>query len=277
MGCGAGDCGRWQTSAFDISAYIIDNPNGVSIFSYGSFLGQLWTAMDDWESDTEGKARFTALQKASVDSDPAKFVHVTWSVNIVGTHRRYPQLIISDQDAPVQEAFANASQTSLIVQTFEGPNAHLDAQAFHGLISGKPWAVNNQAPEHRFIDYGNTENTGQGPQEPPLEHSGMDRMVRFDAYLSKDRLYLYFDGTPAGCMLYPGGFALQGPVTLTFGDVLYHEGAGDEGVCSTDAYFAFLHAHSCSVTTRHWDDLGFKNGVSAPSDWDSARFPCRAY
>jgi hypothetical protein len=214
---------------------------------------------------------------ASVDSDATKFLHVTWSVNIVGTDRRYPQMIVSDQDAPVQDHFSVATQNSLLIQTILGPNSRLEAQAIHGLVGGKPWDINNQAPEHRFIDYSEADSRGQGPQDSPLEHSGMDRMVRFDAYVSKDRAYVYFDGAPAGCMLYPSGFSLQGPVTVTFGDTLYHEGADDEGVCSTDANFVFLHAHQCSETTRHFDDLGFKSGVSAPGGWDATNFPCKAY
>jgi hypothetical protein len=158
----------------------------------------------------------------------------------------------------------------------------LEVEAFHGLVNGGPWAVNNQAPEHRFVDYdnwndGNNTNATLPPAAPPFEHAGVDRQTRFDAYISSGRIYLFLDGAPAGCTLVPtNGFALTGPVTVTFGDVLYHEGAQDEALCSQVRPYGFLHEHECTETKRHWDDLGFKSGVPAPS-WDYQVFPCVAY
>jgi hypothetical protein len=128
--------------------------------------------------------------------------------------------------------------------------------------------VNNQAPDHSLGDF-----------EPPFEHAGMDRMTTYDAYLSSARLYVLMDGKPAGCMLYPaGGFALGGTVTVTFGDVLYHEGAETEvAACRTGpTAMPFVYNHQCTETKRHWDDLGFKSGVAAPA-WDEARLPCAPY
>jgi hypothetical protein len=115
------------------------------------------------------------------------------------------------------------------------------------------------------------------PNEPPLEHAGMDQLTRFDAYISSDRVYVFMDGTAAGCTHYPSGtgFVLSGSVSVTFGDVLYHEGA--EGVvCQQVRPFPFLYQHQCTETQRHWDDLAFKNGVAAPA-WDSTNFPCAAF
>src|SRR5208282_1342036 len=84
------------------------------------------------------------------------------------------------------------------------------------------------------------------PADPPFEHAGMDRMTRYDAYISSNQLYLFMDGAPAGCMQYPSnGFALAGPVTVTFGDVLYHEGAQDELICSQARPYPFMHEHQC--------------------------------
>jgi hypothetical protein len=157
-----------------------------------------------------------------------------------------------------------------------------EVEAFHGLFDGKPWAVNNQAPDHALIDYDNwatdyQPTTTEPPAEPPFEHAGMDRITKYDAYISSTMLYAFMDGTPAGCMQYPSnGFALTGAVTVTFGDVLYHEGAGDELVCSEEKPYAFMHEHQCTETKRHWDDLGFKSGVAVPP-WNDTLFPCIPY
>jgi hypothetical protein len=78
-------------------------------------------------------------------------------------------------------------------------------------------------------------------------------------------------------MQYPSnGYALQGAVTVSFGDVLYHEGAADEEVCSQQKPYDFMHEHQCTETARHWDDLAFKSGVPAPA-WNSTLFPCIPY
>ncbi len=273
-GCTDLNCGRWQTPDLDFSVYRMDKVGSQLIFTYGQFLGQLWVAYDDFGSDVTGKVRFTARQKASVNTDPSKYLHATMSVDIVATDRRYPQLIISDQDAPVQEGLSNADNNTLLIQPIEGPPMRFEVQAIHGLVGGKAWDVNNQAPEHRLID---TEAALTEPSDWPFEHAGMDRLTQFDVYVSSNRLYAFMDGKPAGCMTYPtGGFAISGPVTVTLGDVLYHEGAADELVCSQATPYDFLHLHQCTETKRHFDGFGFKNDSDGPV-WDETKFPCQAY
>jgi hypothetical protein len=283
---GGGACGYWASPTLDFGAYETDNPNNVAVFTYGQFLGEFWDAFDDWSQDVTSTLRFTATQMATVGPDT--FLHVTWTVNTVGTDRRYPQLIVTDQGSPIQDGFKNPSSNFLLLQTILGPSMRLEIEAFHGLFNGKPWAVNNQAPNHNIIDYDNWNTgmtgipasaTGQPipPADPPFEHAGMDRMTKYDAYISSSLLYVFMDGAPAGCTQYPtNGFALDGPVTVTFGDVLYHEGAPDELVCAQPKPYAFLHEHQCTETKRHWDDLGFKSGVSAPA-WNATTFPCVPY
>jgi hypothetical protein len=268
---------RARSPIFDFSAYSID-VRAHAVFAYGQFLGQLWVAFDDTGSDVAGKVRFTALQMANVDADPAKFLHVTMSTDIVSTGRRYPQMIISDQKAPVQEGMSNPNNNTLLIQPIQGPSMRIETQAIHGLVNGSSWNVNNQAPEHRFIDYDNrVGNDGNASAaEPPFEHAGMDRLTKFDVYVSSRRIYVFFDGAPAGCTRYPNGFALSGPVTVTFGDVLYHEGAGDERICQDPKPYSFMHLHQCTETKRHFDDLGFKSGVPAPA-WNESRLPCGPY
>jgi len=272
---------RYATSRFDIGGYALDKSGDTLVQTFGVLRGQLWTVFDDTAQDVTGTMRITPLQKTSVDSDATKFLHITWSVDIVSTGRRYPQLIVSDQSIPVQKGLGNADGNSLLIQTIGGPSSRFETQAIHGLVNGRAWAVNNQAPEHRFIDYDNWSDASKldmPPNESPQEHAGMDRMVKFDAYVSSDRVYTFMDGTPAGCTKYPGnnGFHLSGPVTVTFGDVIYHEGAPDEGVCSQTRPFPFMNAHQCMETKRHWDDLGWKAGV-APPTWDETKLPCSDY
>jgi len=275
--CKNGDstCGRWTSSKFDFQSWSVDNPGGVPVFTRGVMLGQLWTVFDDWMQDVTGKLRFTALQKASVDADRTKFLHVTWSVDIVGTGRRYPQLIVSDRSAPVQDGFIDPEQNTLLVQTITGPAMRLETQAIHGLAAnGKPWDINNQAPSHIFI--GEKDDQTVRNIDPIFEHAGMDRQTTFDAYISNERLYVYFDGQAAGCTLFPEAFKLGGEVSVTFGDVIYHEGAEDEEVCQGPRPYTFLNKHQCQETRRHFDDLGFKSGVKPPA-WDETKLPCLPY
>ena len=273
--CKDGTCGRWTSSNFDYTMWSVDNPNGVPLFTRGVMLGQLWTVFDDWQQDVTGKLRFTALQKATVDADRTKFLHVTWSVDIVGTGRRYPQLIVSDRVAPVQDGFGDPDQNTLLVQTITGPQMRFETQAIHGLAAnGKAWDINNQAPSHIFT--GDRQDSEIRTSDPIFEHAGMDRLTTLDAYISGERLYVYFDGQAAGCTIFPAAFQLKGDVSVTFGDVIYHEGAEDEEVCQGPRPYTFLNAHQCEETRRHFDDLGFKNGVKPPA-WDETKVPCLPY
>src|SRR5262249_18736242 len=113
------------SSLFDFGAYSVNNPEGEFFFKHGAMLGQLWTAFDDWKQDVTGRLRWTAQQKASVDADASKYLHVTWSVNTVSTGRRYPQLIITDQGTPVEDGLQNPDGNFVIVQTINGPSMRL--------------------------------------------------------------------------------------------------------------------------------------------------------
>jgi hypothetical protein len=275
------NCGHWQSAAFDISGYRLDEPGGITALAYGQALGQLWVAWDDTGQGVTGKVRLSPLEQASIDPDPTKFLHITWSVTMTGSDRRYPQLLVSDRPAPVQEGLADPNNDTLIIQTIQGPSMRIEVQAVHGVLNGIAWDANNQGAFHALVDYDNPNQTDGGAPasapEPPFEHSGVDRMTRFDAYVSSDRVYLFLDGTPAGCTLYPTGtgFALAGAVTLAFGDVLFDEGA-EALLCGRPRPYAFLHEHQCTETKRLWDDLGFKSGVAPPA-WDETRFPCNPF
>jgi hypothetical protein len=292
---------RQQDSIFDVNAYELDNPNSVAVFTWGQFQGQFWEAFDDTGQDVTGRVRFTALQTASVVE--SQFLHVTMSVNVVSSDRRYPQLVLSDQPTPVDcnQSFCTGNgigtpdSNTIIVQPIGGPSMRVETQIFHGLLDGAPWNVNHQqVPSHVLIDtdpnggLSDTQFANLNPAAaPPFEHAGMDRMTQFDAFVSPERLYVFMDGQPAGCTQYPSGFSLSGPVTVTFGDVLYHELAPDT-VCGSPRMFSFAHTHQCTETARHFDDLGFKAGVPPPASgppailksgftWDETQLPCAAY
>ena len=55
---------------------------------------------------------------------------------------------MSDQPSPIQDGFANPNSNTMLIQTRIGPSMILEVEAFHGLVNGKPWAVNNQSPIH---------------------------------------------------------------------------------------------------------------------------------
>ena len=278
--CGPGHfgpvCGNWQTPEWDIAGYALDGATQ-SVLTYGYFLGQLWTVFDDASGDTTGKIRFTNRQLANISSDPNQYLHATMSVNMVSTNRRYPQLIVSDQMAPVQEGLGNPDNNTILFQSIQQAT-RFEMQAIHGLVNGKGWDVNNQAPEHEFarVDYSALPAVVISNDIAPIEHIGVDRMTRFDVYVSSQQVYFFADGIPLGCSQYPSGFSLSGPVTVTIGDVIYHEGAPDEHICTTIQPFPFLHEHQCTETVRHFDDVAFKSGVPAPA-WDSSVHPCEAY
>jgi hypothetical protein len=294
-------------TAFQVASYELDAPSNVPLFTWGQFQGQLWEAFDDTGQDVTGRVRFSAIPTATVAADT--YVHVAMSVNMVSDDRRYPQIIISDQPAPVDCYFqpecggngngiGNANSNVMVIQPITGPPMRVEVEAFHGLVGGNQWNVNNQAPEHRFLDsdpdsaLSDAQWAALNPGgDPPFEHAGMDRMTRFDAFVSTERLYLFMDGAPAGCTQFPGNWSMApGPITITFGDVLYHELAPDE-VCGDPRVFHFANRHQCTETSRHFDDLGFKSRVAAPAapvsgpaavvgstfTWNETKLPCAAY
>jgi hypothetical protein len=277
-----------QTPVFDFAAYELDQvANGTAVFTYGQLQGQMWEAFDDTGQDVTGRLRFTAQQTTTVASDT--YLHVTMSVNIVSTQRRYPQIIVTDQPPPIDcykdgcNGVGSATSNTLLVQTINGPSMRLETQAIHGLVNGAEWNVNNQAPAHELLDFDSLDMNVVGANmgaDPPFEHAGIDRLTRFDAYISSQKLYVFMDGAPAGCTTYPSAFALQGTVTVTFGDVIYHETADQSAM--DPRLMSFIQRHQFSETTRRFDDLAFKGAVSAGSDpllssWDETRLPCGTY
>lgn len=242
-------------------------------YSFGKELGQLWVSMADVGADVGAKLRMTPSLKGKITAD--SFLHVTMQVDSFTTGRRYPQILISDQQAPVQERIPKGR--TYIVQSFGTWPPTYEFQ----VCDNRDWDVSFQCPRFDFqrtLDPNDSDKIKSLNPSPDVgEHMGIDRPTQFDVYVSSKRAYLLLDGLPFGCANLPAtgmdskGVALnpQGPtgdVTVTFGDVLYHSGV-DDGT------FSFHLNHLQVESRRHFDNLGFKSGTAAPA-WDETRFPC---
>jgi hypothetical protein len=238
---------------------------GQGLYAFGAELGEWWIAYADVGADVNGKYRLTAKQKANMDA--STFLHVTMEVDAYSTGRRYPQILISDQNPPIQYTLDKGH--TLVVQTrAPGAGTPGDYPVFYQLqmCNLRTWDVNNQCPGfdlyHLIDSSGKTVNIA--PSDEVGEHASADHRIVFDAYASTARVYLFLDGKPYACADLPSG-APSGPVTVTWGDVLYHS--------AVDRLFAYHAAHMQYDTRRHFDNLGFSSGVPAPG-WDESRIPC---
>ncbi len=249
-----------QKSEFADITFGSTTPNRSSL---GPVLGQLWVTYADVGADVGGKFRLTPNVRGQMSA--TSYLHVTMEVDDFSTARRYPQIIVSDAAPPVQWRLPGSN--TIILQTFpdEGtanwPFVHQLQICDH-----RAWEVNDQCPSaglYRLME--NDTVVGLAPIPEVAEHTGVDRSTRLDAFLSTKRAYLFVDDLPYGCLDLPAKGVPSGQVTVTFGDVIYHSGV--------DEVFAFHRAHQQVVARRHFDNLGFKSGVTAPT-WDDGRFPC---
>jgi hypothetical protein len=248
---------RFDSPAYDITVWSVDFPD----FAIGQMFGELWVTFADWAADTNGKIRITPKLKANMASDA--YLYVTMEVDSVTTTRRYPQILISDRDYPIQPALPQGM--TLVVQTFDEYPPRIDIE----LCDHRIWEVNNQCPHFT------TQPIQGDPAKPALpphaevgDRTGVDRRNQFEVYASTDKVYVLLDGAPWGCAILPPGKMPGGPVTVTYGDVLYHS-----AVDVSDPPFTFHHQHMLLETRRHFDELGFRSGV-APPNWDEGRLPC---
>jgi hypothetical protein len=272
VACGDGMCYQtWRQQSQTWDQMFINAETGpdmgTGLYATGPVLGEWWLSYADVSSDTNGKYRLTANQKATMSD--SNFLHVTMEVDAYATDRRYPQILISDQDAPVQ--YNLASGHTIIVQPRAVINTSIDYPDNYELQLCKlrTWDVNNQCPVYDL--YHVLDSTGKptrlNPNDEFGEHTSAEHRVLFDIYTSTKRAYLFLDGAPYGCANLPDGAAPTGSVTVTWGDALYHSGV--------DHTFAFHTAHMLIEQSRHFDNLGFSSGVSAPT-WDETRLPCAA-
>jgi hypothetical protein len=254
---------RQKTNLADISFLFVEAER----FAIGPILGALWVTYGDGGADIGGKFRMTANLKARMTAE--QYLHVTMEVDSFTTGRRYPQILISDQDPPVQWNMVRGR--TLIVQTFtDGGTGNWPHSYQIQLCDHRGWEVSDQCPApdlyRRLAADGRGGVGSLSPNAEVAEHVGVDRATRFDAFLSTQRGYLFLDGQPYGCAKLPETRTPRGPVTVTFGDVLYHSGV--------DGVFRFHEKYQKIITRRHFDNLGFKSGVAAPA-WDHDRLPCQ--
>jgi hypothetical protein len=227
----------------------------------GSMLGDLWITYADWAADTNGKVRITPKTKATLSDE--SFLYATMEVDMVSTDRRYPQLFISDREAPIQNDLENG--VSVLVQTRGGITGPVDAQI--QFCDHRTWDVNNQCPMWDLYKLNDGTQDFLAPHPEVNSLAGVDRTVLFEVFVSTGRVYLYTDGMPYGCVNLPAGRLPAGPATVTFGDVLYHS-----GVDLADWYpFHLDKMHT--ITSRHYSNMAFASNRPGPN-WDESKMPC---
>jgi len=258
--CGDENCFqqfRQQSASADVVFMYVETQR----WAQASTLGELWINYADLGADVNGKFRLTPPEKADMTAD--SFLYATMEVDDFTTQRRYPQIMISDQEAPVQAHLKTGN--TMIIQTFGDWPSTYELQ----VCDHRYWDVNNQCPRFDFYHQLDPNDpmtvTGLAPVPEVGELVGMDRSTRFEVYASTKRVYLMLGGQPYGCADLPTSGIPKGPATVTFADVLYHSDA--------DNTFDFTHRKLQWETRRHMDNLGFKSHVAAPA-WDEKRFPC---
>lgn len=229
------------------------------VWAVGSVLGELVTPHADWAADTNGKIRITPKTKGAIEA--GAYLYARMEVDAHSTDRRYPQLIVSTADIPVQNNLA--SGTSVVVEPIGISPTELQIQ----LCDHRTWEVNNQCPHWDLyhLDLGGKPMLAPNPEV--MDETGVDRTNFFEVYVSTKRVYVWFDEAPYGCVDLPATGMPAGPATVTFGDVLYHSGVDL-------ADWQPLHkANYQIVTSRHFSNLGFASHRPLPA-WDEARLPC---
>ncbi len=258
---------HFRSANYDLSAFALED-NDVAMkkeLVYGNVLGEWWITYADAGSDTGAKIRLSPLQKAKLADD--SFLHVTMAVDSVSTGRRYPQILVSDREAPVQNTLAQGN--TLVIETIgEWPTTYNIEVCDH-----RQWDVNHQCPKYTFNRQSGIEPIP--PIDEVSELAGVDRSTTFDAYLSGKRAYLLLNGKPYGCADLPAAGIPKGDVSVSFGDVLYHSGVDVSAQQSPPRTYDFHYRHLYIETARHFDNLGFKSGVAAPA-WNEQLVPCRS-
>lgn len=275
---------RLSSPTYDVLLMDVDDHR----YGVGVTQGELFTAYSG------GKFRITPKTTHATMSD-TKFVHAAMEVSSFSTGRRYPQIIISQEDMITSQWLLERSPPS------ETNESVTSAVYLHPIDAGvgrpvlelevcnhRAWQVNNHCPWFVLDRRDPKTATGVGDN---LAHPDLfdrlqdDRLTRFDLYLSTQRAYVYLDAKPYACVDLAHRKANgadgapivptptpppAGPVTVTFGDVQYHAGA-ESGYF--EIYSPFHLEHMLYETIRHFDYVGFKSNEPQPP-WDEVAFPC---
>lgn len=261
-------------------------------YNYGGsknyYYGELFNQMVVGASNTLGIVPLGANAKLADD----KYLHVTMSVDIASTARRYPQIMITDTPIGDPAAVDEDWRVPMVWRMGPTPQDHLPPGPYHTIIvqtfSGQPelqiefcdlrgWGVSQQCPRANIYGFHAGEFNDLGWEEPWLpnpvlgEYVGMDRLVKFDVYASTNTVYVYVEGKPAGCAALPEGRFPAGDVNINFGIAAYHIDI-DEYVTRENPRDEYWSRTSKIHTDRKLDDLGVQSGVSLPA-WD-ARLKC---
>jgi len=256
---------RQASSDYDMFFRFIEDNRHAS----ASMLGEFWVSYADVGADVNGAFRLQPKVPTAMAADT--YLYVSMETDSFTTGRRYPQIIISDQPAPVDWNFQTGS--SLVFQTFVRDTAYWPPLYEVQVCDHRKWDVNQQCPafapfHDNLSPTDKTKVLNLAPIVEVSEHIGLDRPALWEVYASTKRAYLFIDGTPYGCADMPGSGVPTGAVNVTFGNVLYHSAVDDVKQITT-----FLGDHGQIETHRHLDNLGFKTGVSAPP-WDETILPC---
>ncbi|HTB76081.1 MAG TPA: hypothetical protein VK762_22685 [Polyangiaceae bacterium] len=257
------------------------------VFSLGTMQGELWSDF------TTGEFRFSPHGVTATMSDTT-FLHVAMEASSFTTDRRYPQIVVSTQDFMTSEWLIQRSsvtpnknvQPVLFMQPFDAGPGRMIMEI--ELCNEREWAVNDHCPWF-LLDRQDQPSDSQlgtiGAHPEPHDHLQNDDSARFDVYLSTKRAYVFFEDQPYACAdiadratTDPSGATITPPtapppagtVSVGFGDVHYHP-AAESGELGTVGPFNINHMFMDTV--RHYDYVGWKSGVPAPT-WDETRFPC---
>jgi hypothetical protein len=255
---------------------------GNGMYAYGPLLGQLAIGSNSGYN-------IVALG-ADAKLEANSYLHVTMAVDIPSTGRRYPQIMVTDAPLghpdeihsssvpmvshlgpmPVDNAPPGDYHT-IIVQTFFQPQLEIQ------FCDQRGWGVSQQCPKANI--YGYPESSPEEPWTRPWlpnpvlgEFAGTDRLVKFDAYFSTNRVYVFVEDRPMGCAVLPPQRFPGGPVNVVFSSTAYHIDI-DEQVERDPPRHEYWRRYSLGYVERKVDDLGVKSGVNAPA-WDESILPC---
>jgi hypothetical protein len=259
-------------------------------YALGQTQGELWT---DYSGLAGGKFRITPKGVTGTMSD-SKFLHAAMEVTSFSTGRRYPQIMISEQDFLTSQWLLERSSDStnthigstMILQPIDSGSGRPVAEL--ELCSQRNWQVNDQCPWFLLEKNDSPSSSETGPNNPHpdlFDRLQDDRSARWDLYASTERAYVFLDSQPYACVDLTNRKATEssgqailptptppkvGAVTVAFGDVMYHAGAEAEYFTN---FSPFHLEHMLFETVRHFDYVGFKSNEDAPA-WDESRFPC---